>query len=57
MYSSEQEVKLVNVNQVLAGLLNMADNADWRTRKYSKDEEMKLVEDFKSQFQEYDPNC
>lgn len=45
------------MNQVLAGLLNMADNADWRTRKYSKDEEMKLVEDFKSQFQEYDPNC
>ncbi|KAG4959168.1 hypothetical protein JHK87_035801 [Glycine soja] len=43
--------------EVLAGLLNMADNADWRNRKHSKDEEMKTVEVFKSRFQEYDPNC
>ncbi|CAL0306981.1 unnamed protein product [Lupinus luteus] len=43
--------------EVLAGLLNMADNADWRNHKHSKEEEMKIVEGFKSQFQEYDPNC
>ncbi|KAK7265375.1 hypothetical protein RJT34_32994 [Clitoria ternatea] len=43
--------------EVLAGLLNMADNANWRNHKHSKDEEMKIVEDFKSHFQEYDPNC
>nr|KYP57547.1 Zinc finger CCCH domain-containing protein 64 [Cajanus cajan] len=43
--------------EVLAGLLDMADNADWRNRKHSKDEEMKIVEDFKKRFQEYDPNC
>ncbi|CAK8577811.1 unnamed protein product [Lathyrus sativus] len=42
--------------EVLAGLLNMADNADWRNRKHNKDEEMKIVEDFKDRFQEYDPN-
>jgi len=41
----------------MAGLLNMADNADWRNHKHSKDEEMKIVENFKSRFQEYDPNC
>jgi hypothetical protein len=44
------------MNQVLAVLLNMADNADWRNRKHNKDEEMKIVEDFKDRFQEYDPN-
>ncbi|KAK7329692.1 hypothetical protein VNO77_23867 [Canavalia gladiata] len=43
--------------EVLAGLLNMADNADWRSNKHSKDKETKIVEDFKSQFQKYDPNC
>lgn len=43
--------------EVLAGLLNMADNADWRNCKHSKEEEMKIVGDFKSRFQEYDPNC
>lgn len=42
--------------EVLAGLLNMADNADWRNRKHNKDEEMKIVEDFKDRFEEYDPN-
>ncbi|BAT76817.1 hypothetical protein VIGAN_01487400 [Vigna angularis var. angularis] len=43
--------------EVMAGLLNMADNADWRSHRHSKDEEMKIVENFKSRFQEYDPNC
>lgn len=42
--------------QVLAGLLNMADNADWRNCKHNKEEEMKIVEDFKNRFQEYDPS-
>lgn len=44
------------MNQVLAGLLNMADNANWRNHKHNKDEEMKIVEDFKDRFEEYDPN-
>ncbi|KAG4942472.1 hypothetical protein JHK84_046572 [Glycine max] len=56
-FGREIELTLVNMNQVLAGLLNMADNADWRNRKHSKDEEKEIVEDFKSRFQEYDPNC
>ncbi|QCD80291.1 hypothetical protein DEO72_LG2g612 [Vigna unguiculata] len=43
--------------EVMAGLLNMADNADWRNHKHSKDEETKIVKNFKSRFQEYDPNC
>ncbi|KAI4344516.1 hypothetical protein L6164_011733 [Bauhinia variegata] len=43
--------------EVVAGLLNMADKADWRNCKYSKEEETKMVEDFKSRFQKYDPNC
>ncbi|XP_071698443.1 zinc finger CCCH domain-containing protein 64 [Rutidosis leptorrhynchoides] len=42
--------------EVLAGLLNMADRADWRNCKLSKDEEIKMVERFKSSFEEYDPN-
>ncbi|KAI7724501.1 hypothetical protein M8C21_028982 [Ambrosia artemisiifolia] len=42
--------------QVLAGLLNMADRADWRNCKLDKEEEIKMVERFKSSFQEYDPN-
>lgn len=42
--------------QVLAGLLNMADRADWRSCTYSKEEETKMAEDFKTQFQEFDPN-
>lgn len=42
--------------QVLAGLLNMADRADWRNCKLSKDEEIKMVENFKSSFEKYDPN-
>lgn len=42
--------------EVLAGLLNMADRADWRNCQLSKDEEIKVVESFKKQFEEYDPN-
>lgn len=42
--------------QVLAGLLNMADRADWRNCSQSKEEETKMAEDFKNQFQEFDPN-
>nr|GMC63554.1 zinc finger CCCH domain-containing protein 64 isoform X1 [Ipomoea batatas] len=41
--------------EVLAGLLNMADRADWRNCKLSREEEIKTVETFKSRFQEYDP--
>ncbi|KAK4257789.1 hypothetical protein QN277_007329 [Acacia crassicarpa] len=43
--------------EVVSGLLNMADKADWRNCKYSKEEETKMVQDFKSRFQEFDPNC
>ncbi|KAL6585850.1 hypothetical protein OROMI_002494 [Orobanche minor] len=42
--------------EVLAGLLNIADKADWRNCKLSEDEEIKMAENFKSQFKEYDPN-
>nr|XP_043616736.1 zinc finger CCCH domain-containing protein 64 [Erigeron canadensis] len=42
--------------EVLAGLLNMADRADWRNCKLSKEEEIKMVERFKNSFEEYDPN-
>ncbi|OVA04008.1 zinc finger protein [Macleaya cordata] len=40
---------------VLAGLLNMADRADWRTCKLSKEDETKMVEVFKKHFEEFDP--
>lgn len=42
--------------EVLAGLLNMADRADWRNCKLSKDEEIKMAENFKNSFEKYDPN-
>ncbi|KAK4432899.1 Zinc finger CCCH domain-containing protein 64 [Sesamum alatum] len=42
--------------EVLAGLLNTADKADWRNCQLSKDEETKKADDFKSRFAEYDPN-
>ncbi|GER35999.1 CwfJ-like family protein / zinc finger(CCCH-type) family protein [Striga asiatica] len=42
--------------EVLAGLLNIADKADWRNCQLRKDEETKMADDFKSQFKEYDPN-
>lgn len=44
------------MSQVLAGLLNVADRADWRNCSQSKEEETKMAEDFKNQFQEFDPN-
>ncbi|GAV77689.1 CwfJ_C_2 domain-containing protein/CwfJ_C_1 domain-containing protein [Cephalotus follicularis] len=42
--------------EVLAGLLNMADRADWRNCKLSKEEETKMAENFKKQFEECDPS-
>ncbi|CAO2841546.1 unnamed protein product [Amaranthus hypochondriacus] len=42
--------------EVMAGLLKMPDKADWRNCKLSKDEEVKLVEDFKLQFKNFDPS-
>ncbi|KAK4483663.1 hypothetical protein RD792_010864 [Penstemon davidsonii] len=42
--------------EVLAGLLNIADKADWRNCQLSKDEEAKMADSFKSRFEEYDPN-
>lgn len=47
---------LRNLLQVLAGLLNIADKADWRSCTFSKEEETKMVESFKKHFQKYDPN-
>ncbi|CAD6225179.1 unnamed protein product [Miscanthus lutarioriparius] len=41
--------------QVLAGLLSMADRADWRNCKISKEEEIGMVDDFKQGFREFDP--
>ncbi|KAL9255044.1 Zinc finger CCCH domain-containing protein [Drosera capensis] len=37
--------------EVVAGLLKMPEKADWRNCKLSKEEELKLVETFKSQFE------
>ncbi|KAL0315769.1 UNVERIFIED_CONTAM: Zinc finger CCCH domain-containing protein 64 [Sesamum radiatum] len=42
--------------EVLAGLLNSADKADWRNCQLSKEEETIMADDFKSRFTEYDPN-
>ncbi|GAB4853788.1 hypothetical protein Ancab_017982 [Ancistrocladus abbreviatus] len=42
--------------EVLAGLLKMPEKADWRNCKLSKEEEVKLVEAFKNQFKDFDPN-
>jgi hypothetical protein len=33
----------------------MADRADWRNCKLSKEEETKMVDDFKRGFHEFDP--
>lgn len=41
--------------QVLAGLLSMADRADWRNCKLTKEEEIQMVDDFKQGFHEFDP--
>ena len=40
----------------MAGLLKMPERADWRNCKLSKDEEVDLVETFKSRFKSFDPN-
>lgn len=42
--------------QVLAGLLNIADKADWRNCMLGREEETKMVEDFKKRFEAFDPN-
>ncbi|EFJ14443.1 hypothetical protein SELMODRAFT_445909 [Selaginella moellendorffii] len=41
--------------EVLAGLLGTPEKTDWKACKLTKDEETKLVEDFKQQFQAFDP--
>ncbi|XP_043707197.1 zinc finger CCCH domain-containing protein 64 [Telopea speciosissima] len=41
--------------EVLAGLLNVMDKADWRNCKLSKDDEMKMAGGFKNRFEEFDP--
>ncbi|KAL9149687.1 hypothetical protein ABFS82_12G122300 [Erythranthe guttata] len=42
--------------EVMAGLLNMADKADWRNSQLTKDEETNMAAKFKSRFKEFDPN-
>ncbi|WOL03010.1 zinc finger CCCH domain-containing protein 59 isoform X3 [Canna indica] len=41
--------------EVMAGLLNMPDRADWRNCKVSKEDELQMVEEFKKGFGEFDP--
>lgn len=41
--------------EVIAGLLNMADRADWRNCKLSKEDEVQMIESFKKGFEEFDP--
>ncbi|KAG4141360.1 hypothetical protein ERO13_D06G071400v2 [Gossypium hirsutum] len=42
--------------KVVAGLLNVADRADWRNCTIGKVEETKLAENFKKRFQVFDPS-
>ncbi|KAG9455617.1 hypothetical protein H6P81_000125 [Aristolochia fimbriata] len=42
--------------EVLADLLNLKERADWRNCKLSKEDETKIAEDFKKQFEEFDPS-
>ncbi|CAN6457093.1 unnamed protein product [Victoria cruziana] len=42
--------------EVLAGVLNRKDRADWRNCKLNKEEEIQMAEDFKKGFEEFDPN-
>lgn len=44
-----------NILQVLAGLLNTPERADWRTCTLNKEEETNMVEEFKKKFEELDP--
>lgn len=39
----------------MAGLLNMADRADWRNCKVSKQEEEQMAREFKEGFDAFDP--
>ncbi|EPS73031.1 hypothetical protein M569_01724, partial [Genlisea aurea] len=41
---------------VIAGLLNVADKADWRNCQLSKDEEETMSQRFRTRFTDYDPN-
>ncbi|KAL5835762.1 hypothetical protein ACOSQ3_015312 [Xanthoceras sorbifolium] len=41
--------------EVLAGLLNIAEKADWRNCALGKEDEMKTAENFKKRFEEFDP--
>lgn len=41
--------------QVLAGLLDVTDRADWRNCEVSKEEETQMAEGFKKRFEEFDP--
>lgn len=41
--------------QVLAGMLNMADRADWRNCQLNQEEESEMVESLKVGFAEFDP--
>ncbi|KAK4774286.1 hypothetical protein SAY86_009221 [Trapa natans] len=42
--------------EVVAGLLNIADRADWRNCALSKEEETKMAGEFNARFEEFDPN-
>ncbi|GLT79082.1 hypothetical protein SLA2020_505890 [Shorea laevis] len=42
--------------EVLAGLLNMAERADWKNCVLGKEEEMKMAENFKKKFEVFDPS-
>ncbi|ONM54608.1 Zinc finger CCCH domain-containing protein 64 [Zea mays] len=55
MVDSNEKFPVQFGREVLAGLLSMADRADWRNCKISKEEEIKLVDDFKQGFREFDP--
>ncbi|KAF9615113.1 hypothetical protein IFM89_021684 [Coptis chinensis] len=41
--------------EVLAGLLNVPNRADWRNCKLSKEEETKMTDAFKKRFENFDP--
>ncbi|KAG0543457.1 hypothetical protein BDA96_02G192300 [Sorghum bicolor] len=55
MIDSNEKFPVQFGREVLAGLLSMADCADWRNCKISKEEEIKMVDDFKQGFHEFDP--
>ncbi|CAD6219588.1 unnamed protein product [Miscanthus lutarioriparius] len=55
MVDSNEKFPVQFGREVLAGLLSMADRADWRNCKISKEEEIEMVDDFKQGFREFDP--